>query len=180
MLKRRDKKKKRKRDYGCPAFSFFFFFFLSKLRNNKDDTNGTEEQLTQGLWVCWSGGASESSRTKGRPRLVCSRMRLRSCTDRFEGRLVQNGRSYPLATRVRPSIQQCFHHWATDVLVWQVRENYLALQLFFFFFSFLPPLKCWDLILMLFCVVLYFHAKILLYLNVFILLNVFKILVIIS
>lgn len=27
---------------------------------------------------------------------------------------------------------------------------------------------------MLFCVVLYFHAKILLYLNVFILLNVFK------
>lgn len=49
-------------------------------------------------------------------------------------------------------------------------KNYLGLQLFFFF----PRDNCWDLILMLFCVVLYFHAKILLYLNVFILLNVFK------
>lgn len=48
--------------------------------------------------------------------------------------------------------------------------------------AFAPPLlkTVRDLILMLFCVVLYFHAKILLYLNVFILLNVFKILVVIS
>lgn len=71
---------------------------------------------------------------------------------------------------------KCFHHWATDVLVWCVREKWPSTSAFF-----LPPFQdnCWDLILMLFCVVLYFHAKILLYLNVFILLNVLIFLVII-
>lgn len=49
-------------------------------------------------------------------------------------------------------------------------KNYLALQLFFFFSS--RQLLRFDFNA--FCVVLYFHAKILLYLNVFILLNVLK------
>lgn len=48
-----------------------------------------------------------------------------------------------------------------------IREKWPSTSSFFF-----PQDNCWDLILMLFCVVLYFHAKILLYLNVFILLNV--------
>lgn len=48
-------------------------------------------------------------------------------------------------------------------------KNDLALQLFFFFSS--RQLLRFDFNA--FCVVLYFHAKILLYLNVFILLNVF-------
>lgn len=155
----------------CFFFGFLVFFWVTK-----DDTNGTQEQLTQGLWVCWLGGVSKSSTrwTKGRWGSSASRTRLRSCTDRSQADSFREGPA-SLTPRVRPSIQQCFHHRATDMPVWQVRENYLALQLIF------SPQKCWDLILMLFfCVVLYFHAKILLYLNVFILLNVFKILVIIS
>lgn len=51
-------------------------------------------------------------------------------------------------------------------------KNDLALQLFFFFF---PPSRLLRFDFNAFCVVLYFHAKILLYLNVFILLNVFQI-----
>lgn len=67
---------------------------------------------------------------------------------------------------------KCFHHWATDVLVWYVREKWPSTSAFFF--SPLPQDNCWDFDFNAFCVVLYFHAKILLYLNVFILLNVFK------
>lgn len=48
-------------------------------------------------------------------------------------------------------------------------KNYLALQLFFF-----PSRQLLRFDFNAFCVVLYFHAKILLYLNVFILLNVLK------
>lgn len=31
-----------------------------------------------------------------------------------------------------PQIQQCFHHWATDVLVWYVREKQPSTSAFFF------------------------------------------------
>lgn len=70
----------------------------------------------------------------------------------------------------RPQIQQCFHHWAIDVLVWYVREKWPSTSAFFFFF---PSRQLLRFDFNAFCVVLYFHAKILLYLNVFILLNVF-------
>lgn len=141
-------------------------------------------------WHQWDTGAADSGfvgmlvrRSKWkqhqmdkRPlRLICFEDEAALMYRPIAGRLVQKGGTTSLTRRVRPLIQQCFHNRATDVLVWKVRGIYLALQLFFFF-----PQNCWDLILMLFCVVLYFHAKILLYLNVFILLNVFKILVIIS
>lgn len=45
-----------------------------------------------------------------------------------------------------PQIQQCFHHRATDVLVWYVREKQPSTSAFFF----LLQDNCWDLILMLF------------------------------
>lgn len=77
-----------------------------------------------------------------------------------------------LMRRQRPQIQQCFHHWATDVLVRYVREKLPSTSAFFFFFFSSRQLLRFDFNA--FCVVLYFHAKILLYLNVFILLNVLK------
>lgn len=51
----------------------FFLFFTSLIRN--DDLGGTE-QLTQGLWVCWSSQVSEiGARGEGGgeepQRLVC-------------------------------------------------------------------------------------------------------------
>lgn len=71
-----------------------------------------------------------------------------------------------LMRRQRPQIQQCFHHWATDVLVWYVREKLPSTSAFF------SSRQLLRFDFNAFCVVLYFHAKILLYLNVFILLNV--------
>lgn len=111
------------------------FLFLKKKNKNwattKDDTDGTEKQLTQGLWVCRFGGARESGtrRTNGRGR-PAPRTRLCSCTDQPRADSFRKGAA-TLTRRVQPSIQ-CFHHWATNLLVWQVREKYLALQL-------LPP-----------------------------------------
>lgn len=121
------------------------FPFLSWV-TKKDDTNGTQEQLTQVLWVYWFREVSEGSTrwTKGHWGWCALRTRLRSCTDRSRADLFREGTT-SLTRRVRPLTQQCFHHRATDVLVWQVRDNYLALQLFFF------SQNCWDLILMLLC-----------------------------
>lgn len=111
---------------------FLFFFFKEKKKNwvtRKDDTDGMEKQLTQGLWVCRFGGASESGprRTNGRPGRPAPGTRPRSCTDQPRADSFRRGAA-SLSRGVQPSIQ-CFHHWATNLLVPQVREKYLALQL---------------------------------------------------
>lgn len=54
-----------------------------------------------------------------------------------------------------PQLQQCFHHWATNVLVWYIREKWHST-------SASPPPPSKQLLRFdfnAFCVVLYFHAK---------------------
>lgn len=61
----------------------------------------------------------------------------------------------------------CFHHWATDVVIWHVRENWPSTSAFFF----LPSRQLLRFDFNALCSFV-FSCKILLYLNVFILLNV--------
>lgn len=90
MLKRRDKKKK-KAWLWMPGIFLLFSWVTTKV-----DTDGTKEQLTQGLWVCWFGGGIESSArwTKCHRGLSASRMRLLMYRP-TAGRLVLKGCSFP-------------------------------------------------------------------------------------
>lgn len=70
MLKRRHlEKEKNIKNHLIKDASFFPFFGYST-KKKKDDSSGPEqdEQLTQGLWVCWF--VSETD--KKPPRLACS------------------------------------------------------------------------------------------------------------
>lgn len=153
----------------------FFFFFL-KLSNNK-------------RWHQWDTGAADSGfvgmlvrRSKWKQhemdkkplRLICFENEAALMYRPIAGRLVQRGHNFPHMEG--PALDSTMLPSPGNRRARMTSTGKLPSTSAFFFFS---SQNCWDLILML-CVVLYFHAKILLYLNVFILLNVFKILVIIS
>lgn len=166
----------KKSGYGGLAFSFFF---RSSIRN---DDLGATEQLTQGLWVCWSGQVSENGARGGRQEPP-SRVRFKEWHTAVVYRPIEAKR--PSGGEKKTKRQDSFAHqeakgpeFNNASITGQPTcsfdmygENDLALQLLFF-----PPQPSRQLLRFdfnAFCVVLYFHAKILLYLNVFILLNVF-------
>lgn len=135
--------KRGQKSVNMDALLFPFFFFFSLNWQKRWHRRDGAEKLTQGLWVCWFGQVSETGARWGKKAAeACLLLRLmRYCSH------VQTNLGLTLIQRrQRPQIQRCFHHWATDVLVY-VREKLPSTSAFFFF---CPQGNCWDLILMLF------------------------------
>lgn len=150
------------------------FLFL-QLFDNKEKSvwDRAEEQLTQGLWVCWLGQVSETGEMdKNPPRSFLRRTTYRSHVQTHRGQTLSQKRHNFSHEEANASNSNASITGQPTCSYDMYGKNDLALQLFFF--SPLPQDNCWDFDFNAFCVVLYFHAKILLYLNVFILLNVFK------
>lgn len=102
---------------------FFFSSIIWQKRRHRWDR--AEERLTQGLWVHCFSQVSESGGRTGSPRLICYKkeeekeewdtaVMYSPIVDRCS---VRRGTTFLMRWQ-RPQIQQCFHHWATDVLVW--------------------------------------------------------------
>lgn len=160
-----------KGDYGCLTFSFPYIFW-QKMTSVRQSRRATDSGFV-GLLI-WSSKWCRWELDKIHRGLSAFGKRMNEilqCTDPT-WRVSQKRLQLVSWKGKSPQIQQCFHHWATDVLVWYVREKRPSTSAFFFFFSSSRQLLRFDFNAF-FCVVLYFHAKILLYLNVFILLNVF-------
>lgn len=120
-----------------------------------------------GVSVWWSKW-NQCETDKCPLRLVCFKKNeiLQPCTDQSQTHSFKGcGFSHEEAKAQTSTMLPSPGNWCARMTR---MGSYLALQLFFSLF--LKKKK--DLILIAFCVVLYFHAKILLYLNVFILLNV--------
>lgn len=163
-----------------PRFFFFFNYLTKKKMTSVGASRRAADSGFVGVLVLVEQVKLVWEMDKKPPRLTCfwRSGRTNNCSHVQTHRgqtLSQKRHNFSHMEAKRPQIQQCFHHWAIDVLVWYVREKRPSTSAFFFSSS--RQLLRFDFNA--FCVVLYFHAKILLYLNVFILLNVFIFLVII-
>lgn len=138
-------------------------FFFKYLTQKKDEE---EEQLTQGLWMLvWPREAGERW-TKS---LTCFQEVEEGNTAVMYRCSVRNDTTFLMRRQRAPNSTMLPSLGIRRARIDMYEKNDLALQLFFSFFF--TKLLRFDLNAL--CVVLYFHAKILLYLNVFILLNVF-------
>lgn len=153
------------------------FLFLQLFDKKKTTSVGRSRRAADSgfVGVCWFGRVSEAGErwTKSHRGSSAFKKTPQSCT----------GPSWT-DTQVKKR-HNCSHEEAEDSefnnasITGQptcsydnVREKRPSTSAFFFFF---PPSRLLRFDFNAFCVVLYFHAKILLYLNVFILLNVFQI-----
>lgn len=151
MLRRHLEKKKKKVWLWMPRFFLFLQLFDKKKKRRHQ-----WEQKSSWLRVCGCVGSVEQVKPvrdgqKATEAHLLFKKRKnetpQSCTDPSWTDAQSEEAQLFLTRRQRPQIQQCFHHWATDVLVWYVREKWPSTSAFFFFF---PQDNCWDLILMLF------------------------------
>lgn len=153
-----------------PRF-FFFFNYLTK----KDDISGTE-QKSSWLRVCGCVGLVKGPKlmTDGQNATDAHQLfrRTRYCS--HVQTLSQKRHNFSQEEAKGPKLNNASITGQQTCSYDMYGKNDLALQLFFFSSR---QLLRFDFNA--FCVVLYFHAEILLYLNVFILLNVLNFLVII-
>lgn len=162
--------------------SLFSFSSIIWQKKKKDDISGSRRAADSGF----VGALVRSSKwnrwemDKKPPRLTCflrrGRTRHRSHVQTLRGQtLSQKRRNFSSQGGKGPKYNNASITGQPTCSYDMYGKNDLALQLFFFF----SPRQLLRFDFNAFCVVLYFHAKILLYLNVFILLNVLNFLVII-
>lgn len=137
-------------------FSFYYFIY------KKGDING-RAQLQWTMDKCHRGSSAFAKRR------YCSHVQTHrgNTLSRRRQSFSHEEAKVPPQPPSPPWIR-CFHHWATDVTHMKTyKKNDVSTSAFF------PPSKRLSRFdFNAFCVVLYSHAKILLYLNVLILLNV--------